>query len=1093
MKKLRKYQAFFIILGVITVFLTGAYLFLLSEYSMRHLWFPLLEEKTGVRISAKKCSVSLMRNQTFLAKGVEISHPSFTVTAGEINLRSSLWSYLFNDIYRVDDLTLNGVNVTVHESPVIHAAPQKQIAVSSPALKKKKTEVEDIRLPLDLRQMLVLDMKFQWERPNGDKISLDHGSLKFLQWNRGIPNRKYEIDTQGVLAFRYGNIRLDQTSIFSSTKFTMLEKVVFPKRFTFHLNTKDANLTAGDFSSKGNSLAVIADLEVKNSALHLNSGSISMRNEKDGDILSVNLSGAAKKKFAGADLKGKLQLYPSTLSDAICSDLFKICVQGLSAECQFESTLEGEQLQSSADIILNSKEISPYQNNQGTPISEPEIHISAQVSGSPKQLDFTLQKADLSIAKKQKQIGEAKILAPWNVVKHGKISLIPLPHAKIIMEKFPLSTMVPFGLDQKYQKETVSFSAITKPQADGGMELSVQGASSFDIAKIGPLAFYADLSINQEQFLLKKSRIRCGTKHRSVTAELEGSFHQKSKSFELDSAFLIHQPEQIFQSTLFHGKEIISPKLQLRGLVNGNEADLFLELSGGKYKMDLISKLQTPDSVIPFWRSKNGESTSLRVYSGENNFLDLGISFRIPQKGTKDLSFSAVSNRMDLSVLRELPAGILPENLDLTQSKPEFSFAVNEEKNLFRTTCNLQLKKFILKNWDGAKSAVWDNNFSLSMGLSKEKIDLWKCYFKTSVNNEKAGELNLTGTLPIAEPKPQLSLLSERLDLKKMIKIAQTLFPEQAAAAPQKQAAAPAAPKKAETTVHKLYDGSRLALRLKRITCTNDLSVDYQGTLSVTGNTLSLQTGEFTVNGKKADLAFSIDPGHADGYPYTIMLKLQDLSLEPILRAVSGKKDPGISGIVRSLHLNAKGKGITANELMKQSSGTLDAKVSRLSVLLSEAKEYKIVQLLLIPLEGIQETFDSSSQYSNPALHEFLNNLRAVLKGNKRLEFATTEAKIELVNGLAILHKVKFLDGLVDSEEINGSFVLPDGAVKLKSETIAAGFTLPVYAKGTLNKIKFDHSKSIKELLRSNLKESLKEENLERTIRTVDDILKRIR
>ena len=81
----------------------------------------------------------------------------------------------------------------------------------------------------------------------------------------------------------------------------------------------------------------------------------------------------------------------------------------------------------------------------------------------------------------------------------------------------------------------------------------------------------------------------------------------------------------------------------------------------------------------------------------------------------------------------------------------------------------------------------------------------------------------------------------------------------------------------------------------------------------------------------------------------------------------------------------------------------------------------------------------------------------------------------------------------MESEEVAGYLVLPDGELHLNSVMNVRGFVLPIKVKGTLDNPKIDFSKSLKDMLRNNAKELLKTENLEKAVNTVNDLIKAFR
>ena len=684
-----------------------------------------------------------------------------------------------------------------------------------------------------------------------------------------------------------------------------------------------------------------------------------------------------------------------------------------------------------------------------------------------------------------------------NFLKNGKLLFSPLPHAEIRMDHFPLSALVPFGLDRKYREESISFHAASKPGKKEHAELEISGSTSFEVAQIGPLSVQAFLSASPEQLELQKGKIFCGTAKQSIAADFSGRIHQKTKSFELDADAKILQPEMIFRSELFRGFPEISPKLQLRGLMNSNTADLFLELSGGKYKCDLISKFKVPQSGDDFWE---GKKTSFRFYSGNQSVLECFLDFRIPGTGTEQLEISAETGTVDSAALQEIFSRILPENLDLSHSIPTAAAVLRSRDGIFSAAGNLNWKNLLLKNPETGKNIRWDNSFSAAGDFKNGIIDLRKCSFQTSLDNAPAADLNLTGTVPAADKPILLVLHSKITDLQKLFQLKALLIPETAEQIMQKPAGrtgkaiqkTPTESQQSPMPVIHLRDGSRITLKMQKISYGKDLIADYQGNLSVKGNTLFLKTDSFTVNGEKADLGFSVDPGHADGYPFSLQLKLKNLPLEPLSQFIGKGKEKYISGALNALTLNAAGKGFSPDDLIRRGSADIMASVSDLSI--SAGPEARpVIQLILIPLNGIQTALESNRVLSETVIGKelsvFSRKLQDILSGKKNLQFASANINADFKNSVLTMKKLEFLNGIVESESITGTIVIPDSRINLKSETVVFGILFPVHAGGTLQKFKVDLQGSLKHFLQKSTKSLLKKKNLKQTIESVDKII----
>ena len=80
-KKLFIFAGIFFVILIVPLIL---YAILLSQFAVRNLWFPVLYEKTGYKIDAAECSVSLFGTQTCLFRKIKGSGNDIDFTADRV-------------------------------------------------------------------------------------------------------------------------------------------------------------------------------------------------------------------------------------------------------------------------------------------------------------------------------------------------------------------------------------------------------------------------------------------------------------------------------------------------------------------------------------------------------------------------------------------------------------------------------------------------------------------------------------------------------------------------------------------------------------------------------------------------------------------------------------------------------------------------------------------------------------------------------------------------------------------------------------------------------------------------------------------------
>ena len=87
------------------------YAILLSQFAVRNLWFPVLHEKTGYKIDAAECRVSLFGTQTCLFRKIKGSGNHIDFTADMVAIEMDPFALIFDRNLKIDKAEIDGLNL----------------------------------------------------------------------------------------------------------------------------------------------------------------------------------------------------------------------------------------------------------------------------------------------------------------------------------------------------------------------------------------------------------------------------------------------------------------------------------------------------------------------------------------------------------------------------------------------------------------------------------------------------------------------------------------------------------------------------------------------------------------------------------------------------------------------------------------------------------------------------------------------------------------------------------------------------------------------------------------------------------------------
>lgn len=1112
-KRWRKLQAPLIVTGVLLVVLIGTYLFLMSEYSLRNLWFPIVEERTGIKITAEECSISLFREHSFQGRTIKFEHEDFSLSAASADVQADLFDFLFKDILTVHSMELDNAEFVLQKPvtpesfrrnkrttsvrvPVPPQQPMPPPGTPRPEKKKKQD------LPVHIGKISGKNLKLTIHGGNGERFLFRNAEV--LAENM-IPSQTANVSIKGEFQASAKDFRATNSAAEAKVRFLLPKQGFLPENLVLDLNIPQTDLTFKQHKSERNQLALNLELKRNGTLTDLTSFTCFIRNAEKKDLMSLELKGSLGEKLTQGNLTGELKLQPSALGDAIVSELSRIAIQDLAGSCKFQAEFQPEGISSEVKLYLFAKSAA-VAGSKETPIQEPELRADLKIRIMPEMI--SVDSVEAVILQQKKVTGRFKLKTPWKFIPD---QLPSIPQAKVDLNRFPLLYLVLFGLHPAYASGTLDGFIGTKPGADNSSDFVIQTVVNAPAAELDHLSLDVRLRMQGEQITVEQGTILYGTKEKSVSAELTGMYMKDFSSMEFDTAMVIRNPGAFFQIRELEQFTEIKPKFQLKALFSKDGVlDLWIEGASGKYRIDLISKHR-----FELYDTSPLKGT-LRLRAGETLLAELPFTCQLPEKLTwhgiklssKNFEISGKTSVIHPQLYREI-APYLPEKVIFDQAKTSLSFRGKIQDGRLSGNAEYLFQNCLIKEWTKGKTARWDGRIAIGGNCAPDVIHLQKGALETTLNGKKMAHLDLTGTIPRKKGGSYaLSVTGDEFDLVLTQEFMEKTFPNfdflkrlanltrpgkkpairpapaKPAAAPQKPVPAkPASAQKipaGKTQKHfpaidlSRYNGSSLKFHIRKMTYTKDLSASWKGTAVIKGKLLDLRTEELLLNGKSSLLDFSVDPSVENKYAYTMILRLSDFSFNTLCKVISGGKYHQNSGTFRFLDLFVKGTGLAPEQIKNNVQGVLRFEMERFSLNTQDFKEEELIQTALDPLRSVEPMMQMKPKLARTSVGKYLvqlsKELEQILSGRKNLEFAMVKTDLQFQQGILQIRNFELIGGVVDSEQLSGYIHLPTGIKKLDSVLTIEGISIPFRIAGPKREFKLDFSKTSKNLLKYNAK-----------------------
>ncbi|MCQ2377987.1 MAG: AsmA-like C-terminal region-containing protein [Victivallaceae bacterium] len=1075
---MKNFLRFVVVTVAVLLLLTvGIYFLISGNFGMQKILLPILRASLDAEIRAENCEISLFGENTLTARGFALKKDVVSVAAREILLQTHPLAFVFGSPLTVENLSLAGLTVEADT-----AAPEQQKPAAPPARSSGKDADASgsADLKYEIKKVSVSDGKITCRDHAGRKIELDGIRLTVKDVR---PGAEMILNWEAFASVTAPDVNVARAGASLTARVKIPEKFGLPPSAAMQFSFGETRVAAGDFSVPDVAVALALDAasderhyEIKTAKMHIGSRSA-------GDLLDLQFSGSADAAWRNGDLNGDLKVYAAPLTDALLSGLSNAQVDGFTVAGNFAAAFRDGKINSGSAVKVSARKITVQGSGTNGVFVSPVVGLTAEMTGDSEACDLTLTRARLDVECDKRNLATCALEKPWNFLQRGALKCTECPQADLHADAFPLRLLNPWSKDE-WKDETVRFKV--RSGAEGGdSTLAFEGKTSFPVGTehcSGLLKAGFTLNVNSAKVLVSDGRMEIDAPQEAVKAAGSGAYETEKNAFQANCEWNIQNPAASLNMPQFSDRKELNPVIRASGAFDRERRIVKFQtrVSETRYDAELGGTLFLPDHA---YQLRDGVLL-LRV-----DGADCG---KLSAQGTipKDGDWS----KLDLSLATQTPfsgrglALKTPGKWDLAHTALDLTAEVRDGTATGRFSA---ATRWAEKPLHGAGS--WNVKFKDFIVREAEVA------MRFESGKDNLADLQIKGIFP------EFRVASTGVDVRKI----QAFFEGGEAAAVKKNTgkAGKAGKENVEATVQdasepdaldlSALDGLKVALDFRNITYTGDLNLDVSGLLRVEKNVVRLDNGKITVNRAPATFNAALDVGQSGGWHYSVKGKASALDIAPVARALRDGRDPGIGGTLKNFNLELSGQGISGRDLMKRSRGKADFAAEKLHLSLAEQSDDALLLMLLIPVRALPDVIacfpDFAATETGKTLTGYAQKLKPILNGEEDFIINELTGKISIDRGLLRVDKVVSDGGTIKRETISGNAELPAGAVDLQSEMLLDDLAIPLAVGGTLAKPQPDWKKTIQKLGSSTLKNALKPENINQTVKDVKNLIELFR
>ena len=170
------------------------YAVLISQFAVRNLWFPVLHGKTGYKIDAAECRVSLFGTQTCLFRKIKATGNDIDFSADMVSVEMDPFALIFDRELKIDKAEIDGLNLKaeIRQKSTQEYQEISSAKTSAPVHEQKKAAGEPFRW--SVRQLQLSNSSAEIRNAE-ESIRIENLGIRIRNL---LPGERGEISMEGI-------------------------------------------------------------------------------------------------------------------------------------------------------------------------------------------------------------------------------------------------------------------------------------------------------------------------------------------------------------------------------------------------------------------------------------------------------------------------------------------------------------------------------------------------------------------------------------------------------------------------------------------------------------------------------------------------------------------------------------------------------------------------------------------------------------------------------------------------------------------------------------------------------------------------------
>ena len=361
---------------------------------------------------------------------------------------------------------------------------------------------------------------------------------------------------------------------------------------------------------------------------------------------------------------------------------------------------------------------------------------------------------------------------------------------------------------------------------------------------------------------------------------------------------------------------------------------------------------------------------------------------------------------------------------------------------------NMNMYNAVFGHTDKKRHTIVNGDLNFDIIGTEKEFSINDLNISLRKEKKEVAQLNVSGNFPVPlkSDKANLRITSNHLELSELTPIYTNLSKEINKTFVSK------------TGEYEPIDFKGLDLdgdiKFNSISCGPLLNSNFHSKLNVKNNNLTLNQESSQLNGTDIKYHGELGTNHKHGYPFIFNAEFSNLDMEPFIKTFIPGNYKNACGTMNSFNLSLQGKGFSKKSIDENLTGTLDIKLSKLSIPY-QIKQFNELKFLLAPiviLEQIREMLPGGFLVHN--FEKGMKSTKNIMSNLDNINLKSGVIMLTAQKGKITLDKVSFLgekDDTINYSDFYGT-VYYNGNLDIYSSSNVSGIKMPFYIEGTIDK-----------------------------------------